>query len=566
MAVYNRDNGNINNLPEVRKPSQLANKELGDIIIKSFETVTEALGDGDVPVNSKQIEDAIVKGINRSKLGKMSSVGGVGSNPDSNFEKYYKELLSDLATKREKALQQAEEDAIKKRESEIKEKVDKTFNEINQWASNPLKGFSDTIDKGIKSVMGKFFGKEDKLDPGTQAVVNSNKALGKLLNNPLMEIVTSVSAIGKVISTKNNPQSSVDGINLDDLINGTETTANVMSSSTATRAVGGMDKAAMDALVAEEAAATATTTGLMATTATATTATAASTLEVVAPVVGILAAVGTVAFFLPTIVGGIADLINHSDVRNAELKVQFDALFHGPYSMFTQMKNSLLDALGSVRIGGKKIIGVSSLDKEQQKEFKKLSEQKNTLERATNTMNSIDVDSIISKYVKGGENLSIEEKRKLRRQLINNGITDDEIIEFDMWSSAAKKFTENQMTDEDNVKLEEYIQLSADGAQRNEMLKEQQAQWIKDETEKAYVDLLKKNHSESDFNFITSTGRMDSSSLRSKLGQDFQWNKETTLERLGRKGDDFNSSLVALPSHLFQNIWTGDTGSASRKV
>ena len=90
MATYSR-----NNLPAVREtPAPLASRDIGEIIVRSLTTVQESLNEEHVPVNKRDIEDAIVKGINRSELNKKykpGGIGGKGSSPDSEVEKYYRE-------------------------------------------------------------------------------------------------------------------------------------------------------------------------------------------------------------------------------------------------------------------------------------------------------------------------------------------------------------------------------------------------------------------------------------------------------------------------------------------
>lgn len=155
-------NGGGNNPPPIKttttdvtspnKPSV----ELTDVIVNSLDSIVESLSDA--PVNQKQVEEAVTKGINKSKIidlikkdkgkGGSSSSGGSGSESD----KYWKQKRLIEYQNYLKSQEREEENSRKERDRNINEKIDKVFSQLNEFSRNPLKGFSDLIDKGIKGV------------------------------------------------------------------------------------------------------------------------------------------------------------------------------------------------------------------------------------------------------------------------------------------------------------------------------------------------------------------------------------------------------------------------------
>lgn len=148
-------NPSTNNQLSTRGSSEMISKDLGTIMIKTFEEVSEAFENKDVPVNAEQIEKAVTKAINKSKLAKgggTSSGGGASGNSD----KYIDYLKEKDAKKEAERKQKEEEQDRQKRNKEIEENVEKVFKGLNEFSHNPLKGFSDLIDKGIKKAFTVF--------------------------------------------------------------------------------------------------------------------------------------------------------------------------------------------------------------------------------------------------------------------------------------------------------------------------------------------------------------------------------------------------------------------------
>ena len=116
-----------NNLTPIPRQTQtVASRELGDIIINSFSTLTEAFSEGDVSVNAKDIENAVTRGINKSKLtsaitgNKNSTLSSGSSSGSTEYDKYWKAKTDELLSKREKAEKLEQERESKSTEEKVK--------------------------------------------------------------------------------------------------------------------------------------------------------------------------------------------------------------------------------------------------------------------------------------------------------------------------------------------------------------------------------------------------------------------------------------------------------------
>ena len=203
MATYSRTNTttSVNPQPSSSKPAtaQIDSQELSNILVRSFETVTEALDDNH---SSKDIEKAVSNGINNSVLGKQSK----SSNKDKSANKNDKDNLDNLLRKQEHKDWKKEQDrqgkldekSRKERDNYWNKKVDETFDNINKFSNNPLKGFSNMLDKGVK---GLFKGIHTTMDKSLGEVGNDiKKGAGKLFT-PLKATGKAVGGVGKLTGT-----------------------------------------------------------------------------------------------------------------------------------------------------------------------------------------------------------------------------------------------------------------------------------------------------------------------------------------------------------------------------
>lgn len=321
MAIYDRsDSGN---LPVVRQTTQMQNREIGEIIIKSFETVTEALSDDDVPVNPKQIEDAIVKGINRSNIGKgMASSGSTSSDGIDYYQKLQQAKYEDYLKNKEKREQEESIRESNERQRKWNENVDKTFAEMNKWSQNPLKGASDLIDKGLKTLLGV----RDPKDPSTQAIVENNTTVGDLVRNSIIEVGSSVMAIGKFMEEWKSQQDGYEQerrIDMDALIQ--ETTENKEENEEQNK---------------EEKK---------------------SRLLNIAKIGLIVGAVTTIAGTLPLLISGVADFFARAPVQLDSINATIKGVLSGPNSVGKQIEMGIRSALG-----------IGALSKEEKGELKQL--------------------------------------------------------------------------------------------------------------------------------------------------------------------------------------------------
>ena len=203
MATYSRTNTttSVNPQPSSSKPAtaQIDSQELSNILVRSFETVTEALDDNH---SSKDIEKAVSNGINNSVLGKQSK----SSNKDKSANKNDKDNLDNLLRKQEHKDWKKEQDrqgkldekSRKERDNYWNKKVDETFDNINKFSNNPLKGFSNMLDKGVK---GLFKGIHTTMDKSLGEVGNDiKKGAGKLFT-PLKATGKAAVGAGKLTGT-----------------------------------------------------------------------------------------------------------------------------------------------------------------------------------------------------------------------------------------------------------------------------------------------------------------------------------------------------------------------------
>lgn len=189
MAVYDR---NDTNLPAVSS-SQLPSVDVSSILIKSLQTAM-----GNVPSENEDLADQITEGINNSDLvkKKKSDVGKSG-NSNSALDALLKSN-NESAKKQEKAnndylirKEKRELALLDKQEKLLEKQIDTAMKAANTFSKNPLKGFNDFLENGIKKGFGSLF----KL---------SHKTLGEISNDAKkgFKSVTSTLAMpAKVIGT-----------------------------------------------------------------------------------------------------------------------------------------------------------------------------------------------------------------------------------------------------------------------------------------------------------------------------------------------------------------------------
>ena len=155
MAVYDR---NDTNLPAVSS-SQLPSVDVSSILIKSLQTAM-----GNVPSESEDLADQITEGINNSDLVKQkkSDVGKSG-NSNSALDALLKSN-DESARKQEKAnndylirKEKRELALLDKQEKLLEKQIDTALKEANTFSKNPLKGFNDFLENGIKKGFGSLF-------------------------------------------------------------------------------------------------------------------------------------------------------------------------------------------------------------------------------------------------------------------------------------------------------------------------------------------------------------------------------------------------------------------------
>lgn len=205
-----------NNPPLNQKQSEpLASQELGDIIVRSLETVTEALSD-DVPVDEKQIENAVTKGINKSIIAKQKGgQGGAqsGSKADQAMADYWNQKKYIDYKKEQERQAKLEDESRKRRDTEWDKKADQFFSALNAASHNPLKGFSDALDKGVKGLfsgVGKLMNKDfaevgQDLKKGAKKVWEPFKAVGTVGGGILKGVgkgLITTAAIGSLVAGK----------------------------------------------------------------------------------------------------------------------------------------------------------------------------------------------------------------------------------------------------------------------------------------------------------------------------------------------------------------------------
>lgn len=189
MAVYDR---NDTNLPAVSS-SQLPSVDVSSILIKSLQTAM-----GNVPSENEDLADQITEGINNSDLvKKKKSDAGKSGNSNSPIDALLKSN-NESEKKQEKAnndylirKEKRELALLDKQEKLLEKQINTAMKAANTFSKNPLKGFNDFLENGIKKGFGSLF----KL---------SHKTLGEISNDAKkgFKSVTSTLAMpAKVIGT-----------------------------------------------------------------------------------------------------------------------------------------------------------------------------------------------------------------------------------------------------------------------------------------------------------------------------------------------------------------------------
>ena len=155
MAVYDR---NDSNLPAVSS-SQLPSVDVSSILIKSLQTAM-----GNVPSENEDLADQITEGINNSDLVKQKkSDVGKSTNSNSTLDVLLKSN-NESVKKQEKAnndyllrKEKRELTLLEKQEKLLEKQVNTAMKAANTFSKNPLKGFNDFLENGIKKGFGSLF-------------------------------------------------------------------------------------------------------------------------------------------------------------------------------------------------------------------------------------------------------------------------------------------------------------------------------------------------------------------------------------------------------------------------
>ena len=337
-----------NNLTPIPRQTQtVASRELGDIIINSFSTLTEAFSEGDVPVNAKDIENAVTRGINKSKLtsaitrNKNSTLSSSSSSGNTEYDKYWKAKTDELSSKREKA-----EKLERERESKsTEENVKKFYNNINSAVSNPLKGFSDLLDFGATKL-------------GAAAV--------NLWNKPIF----SGSENETVKQNSNADEESVSNLTPEDLGSLIEDSVSKgQVNADASDPTNGIMSQGLDALITAEGEGTEALAATGAETAAATGTIAATGGEIAGGVAMVVLQTGlivgtvlTIAAHLPMILAKIGVFIDNIPREFAVLRAEINTGITGPYGIKKQIELGIMGVLNKVPYLRKKMVGMSDED------------------------------------------------------------------------------------------------------------------------------------------------------------------------------------------------------------
>lgn len=337
-----------NNLTPIPRQTQtVASKELGDIIINSFSTLTEAFSEGDVLVNAKDIENAVTRGINKSKLtsattkNKNSTLSSGSSSGNTEYDKYWKAKTDELLSKREKA-----EKLERERESKLTEGHVKNFyNNINSAVSNPLKGFSDLLDFGATklgaaavNLWNKPIFSSSENETVKQDSNADEESVSDLTPEYLGSLIEDSVSKGQVNANASNPTNDIMSQGLDALITeGAEGTEALAATGAETAAATGT-VAVTGAEIAGSVAAAAIQTGLIA------------------------AGVLTVVTHVPMILAKISAFVDNIPREFNVLRAEINTGITGPYGIKKQIELGIMSVLNKVPYFRKKIVGMSDED------------------------------------------------------------------------------------------------------------------------------------------------------------------------------------------------------------
>ena len=386
MATYSRTTNTpatqtSQSLPAVRTSgsAQMGSMELGEIIVRSLETVQESLGRDEVPVGYEQIEKAVTTGINKSILGKQNKgnlaatkngiVAQTGSASDKALAQYWEQKKYQDWKKEQERQKKLDDEERKRREENWNKKVDEAFKNINSFSQNPLKGLSDALDKGVKglfksvgNVMNKSLGEiGGDIKKGAGTVKDNALLMGKLLTSPLRGVgnaaiygAAGISAIKdrmKSGSSSGSSSSSDIGSLISD--ESEEKIATVSSSGGSGDAIkDAKAKSEMASLIDEneedekekEKTQEEQTEKLGELTKGQEKQMKQSDLKLGVVIGGIAA----LAAAIPAAAGVILPFINNIPYYREELKVKFGLLFNGPNSIGKQIKISLQETLANL--------------------------------------------------------------------------------------------------------------------------------------------------------------------------------------------------------------------------
>lgn len=203
MAVYDR---NDTNLPAVSS-SQLPSVDVSSILIKSLQTAM-----GNVPSESEDLADQITEGINNSDLVKQKkSDVGKSTNSNSPLDALLKSN-NESVKKQEKAnndyllrKEKRELTLLEKQEKLLEKKVDTAMKEANTFSKNPLKGFNDFLENGIKKGFGSLFKLSHKtLGEIGKDAKNGFKGVASTLAMPAKLIGTGFATIKNLVASQSS--------------------------------------------------------------------------------------------------------------------------------------------------------------------------------------------------------------------------------------------------------------------------------------------------------------------------------------------------------------------------
>ena len=251
MATYSRSNviannnsggGNTNNTSNL---PALPSMDISSIIIRSFETVTESLGNLPSQQGLKDVtpKESVSSEIDKSKVLKeiaknTAKSGTLAKKEDKkkeSKEEKDKDNLNEQAKKNLDEQKQKDDELNKKKDEDRKEekqkeeiereqravywqnKVDAVFDGLNKFTQNPLRGMAVMFDKGLKKLfgtatialnkpigdyVGAVKGKIDDTKNTIKATITTGKDVASKISGAVESVAAGTVAVGNLVSAK----------------------------------------------------------------------------------------------------------------------------------------------------------------------------------------------------------------------------------------------------------------------------------------------------------------------------------------------------------------------------